>query len=67
VAPLIIAHKKANVSAVTMPVLDDIIKDLPPSPEQIVGWCTQYDDPELTDALVAAFQHSKLAANPDHL
>jgi hypothetical protein len=58
VAPLTIAHKKANVSAVTMPGLDDIIKDLPPSPEQIVGWCTQYNDPELMDALVAAFQHS---------
>jgi hypothetical protein len=41
-----------------MPGLDDFIKDIPPSPEQIVGWCTQYDDPELPNALVAAFQHS---------
>jgi hypothetical protein len=57
--PLRITQKKENLSSIsTRPDLGDIIDDVTPSPEQIVGWCTQYNNPTLTNALVAAFQHS---------
>ena len=32
--------------------------DVAPAPEQIVNYCTQYGNPDLVDAVVAAFQHS---------
>ena len=59
VAPLAAesGSKKANVSAI-IPDLDHSLNDISPEPERIVSWCSQMGDPNLTDAVVAAFQNS---------
>jgi hypothetical protein len=48
--------KQPNISAIVTS-LDQVLQD-PIKLERFVNWCTQLNDPDLTNALVAAFQHS---------